>query len=79
MRLIDTFSLELKRFDNESAIPPYAILSHTWEENEVEYDEYVSWMANIRNKSGYAKIENSARIAETQGLRYLWIDTCCTI
>jgi hypothetical protein len=33
MRLMDTRTLELKSFFDE--IPPYAILSHCWEEEEV--------------------------------------------
>ena len=36
MRLLDMTSLELREFEGES-IPEYAILSHTWEDEEVSF------------------------------------------
>lgn len=40
MRLINTTSLELETFIRD--IPPYAILSHTWGDEEVTFDELTS-------------------------------------
>ncbi|KAH8901570.1 HET-domain-containing protein, partial [Thozetella sp. PMI_491] len=53
-------------------IPEYAILSHTWGEDEVTFDD-------MRN--GYSgesvKIEGCCEQAAKDGLRYVWIDTIC--
>jgi hypothetical protein len=74
MRLLDTSSLELKEFwDNE--IPLYAILSHTWETEEVSFQDMQSGRAT--SKAGYAKISSSCKQATLDGLKYIWIDTCC--
>jgi hypothetical protein len=60
---------------NDSNIPPYAILSHTWGDEEVHYDD----IGNVRGmtKAGYAKILFCARRAAADGLQYCWVDTCC--
>jgi len=74
MRLLDTSSLELKEFwDNE--IPLYAILSHTWEEEEVSFWNMQSGRATSR--VAYVKISSSCKQAAVDGLKYIWIDTCC--
>jgi hypothetical protein len=57
-------------------IPPYAILSHTWEQNEeVTYDELVK--GSSKSKTGYTKILLCAQQAKRDGLEYCWVDTCC--
>ena len=53
----------------------YAILSHTWDEEEVSYHQYSTPTA--RSMAGYHKIERSCALASRSGLSYLWIDTCC--
>lgn len=74
MRLLDTSSFELREFwDNE--IPLYAILSHTWEKEEVSFQDMQSSRATT--KAGYAKILGSCKQATLDGLKYIWIDTCC--
>jgi hypothetical protein len=46
MRLIDVDTLELRSFtDND--IPPYAILSHTWGQDEISHQELV-WINRIK-------------------------------
>ncbi|KAK0646820.1 heterokaryon incompatibility protein-domain-containing protein, partial [Cercophora newfieldiana] len=74
MRLINckTFLLE-EVFNN---IPPYAILSHTWGPGELTLQDWLSGEA-ARNKPGYAKIEWSCKQAQSDGIGYLWVDTCC--
>lgn len=62
--------------DNEA--PAYAILSHTWEEDnsqEVLYDEMSS--AKKKDKLGFRKISFCADKAAEDGLQYFWIDSCC--
>jgi hypothetical protein len=74
MRLLNTSSLELEEFwDND--IPLYAILSHTWEKDEVSFQDIQGGTA--KNKAGYAKILASCNQATRSRLEYIWIDTCC--
>ncbi|KAK4112226.1 HET-domain-containing protein [Canariomyces notabilis] len=55
---------------------PYAILSHTWEDEEVSFQEFAN-LDKAKEKAGYAKIDQTCRIAKSQGLQYAWVDTCC--
>ena len=53
----------------------YAILSHTWEAEEVTFND-------LRNgtgmkKAGYQKIRFCGEQARRDGLQYFWVDTCC--
>jgi WD40 repeat protein len=57
-------------------IPPYAILSHTWDEGqEVTFDDLKKNLG--RDKTGYSKIEFCALQAKRDGLHHFWIDSCC--
>src|SRR5205807_1598031 len=57
-------------------IPPYAILSHTWNEGqEVTFQDLMDGTGE--SKIGYDKIQFCAQQAERDGLRYFWVDTCC--
>ena len=53
----------------------YAIVSHTWGEEEVSFHQYLTPKA--RSMAGYHKIEHSCALARRSQLPYLWIDTCC--
>ena len=55
-------------------IPPYAILSHRWGDEEFTFDDLVGQTG--RNKEGYRKIEFCAKQAAQDQLRYFWVDTC---
>jgi len=74
MKLINTSSLEIHDF-SLSEIPRYAILSHTWGDDEVTFQDMSSTSRSF-NK-GYAKIMNTCRLALEHGLGYAWVDTCC--
>ncbi|KAH7394613.1 hypothetical protein BKA66DRAFT_509501 [Pyrenochaeta sp. MPI-SDFR-AT-0127] len=63
MRLLNVDSRDLEEFHGD-AIPPYAILSHTWGKEEVTFHDLTK--EGHRQKRGYAKIEGC-----------LWVDTCC--
>ena len=86
MRLINTQTLQLEDFTGQSA-PPYAILSHTWEQDEVSFremealskppDEQTSRDRAVVNKAGYAKIRKCAQVAAQEGFAHVWVDTCC--
>ena len=69
------FSLTKDFLDNE-AIPPYAILSHTWEDGqEVTFKDLTDSIG--KSKRGYDKIQFCGQQAERDGLQYFWVDTCC--
>ena len=80
MRLLDcqnddSFCLTEDLIDNE--LPPYAILSHTWgqDSEEVTFEDMVNDTG--RDKAGRDKIKFSAEQAAKDGLRYIWVDSCC--
>jgi hypothetical protein len=60
-----------------SNIPPYAILSHTWgdDEDEVTFKDLTE--GSGKTKHGYNKILFCAKQARNDGLQHIWIDTCC--
>ncbi|PMD16093.1 HET-domain-containing protein [Hyaloscypha hepaticicola] len=74
MKLINTSTLELHDF-YLADIPPYAILSHTWSDGEVNFQEMSS--KTCSSKKGFAKIAKTCQIALADGLEYAWVDTCC--
>ncbi|KAF2190904.1 HET-domain-containing protein, partial [Zopfia rhizophila CBS 207.26] len=61
----------------DEAIPPYAILSHTWgvDTEEVTFDDLINGTG--KDKPGYKKIRFCGEQARQDGLQYFWIDTCC--
>jgi hypothetical protein len=62
---------------NNSGIPNYAILSHTWGEEEVTFQDMTGDRHKAESKLGFSKIINSCRQAARDGFEYIWIDTCC--
>ncbi|KAF2848614.1 HET-domain-containing protein [Plenodomus tracheiphilus IPT5] len=82
MRLLDVATCSLQVFYGNS-IPLYAILSHTWlqDDEEVTFNEIFSasladkppWL----QKRGAAKIKFLCAQAQRDGYEYAWIDTCC--
>lgn len=74
MRLIDTDTLELHDF-SFSTLPEYAILSHTWGDDEVTFQDMV--LPSRYLKSGYNKILGICHLATEGKLRYAWLDNCC--
>lgn len=75
MRLINTQTLELEEFFGDD-IPSYAILSHTWEDGEVTFQDWQDLNAASR-KPGYHKIKGACRQARLHDLGYVWVDTNC--
>lgn len=80
MRLLETlpngdFRLTEKFLDK--AIPPYAILSHTWgaASQEITFEDMVEDLG--RSKAGYGKIRFCGEQASRDGLQYFWVDSCC--
>ncbi|KAK6842694.1 HET-domain-containing protein [Apiospora arundinis] len=78
MRLLNTTTLRLETFTDERSAPPYAILSHTWEEDEVLFDDIKNWASSgWAHKQGAQKVRKSAEQALSDDLKYIWIDTLC--
>ncbi|KAH8800328.1 heterokaryon incompatibility protein-domain-containing protein [Xylogone sp. PMI_703] len=77
MRLLNVKTFEFEEFIGKvgNGIPLYAILSHTWDIEEVSFEDYVG--QQCKSKKGYNKIYNCCRVAESEGFQYVWIDTCC--
>jgi hypothetical protein len=75
MRLINAHTLKLEHFIGVT-IPTYAILSHTWGEEEVTYQDWFQ-RESVSKKAGYAKILGACRQALKDSIDYVWVDTNC--
>lgn len=75
MRLLNVHERQLGMHYKD--IPPYAILSHTWDQtaDEVSYDD----MKKTYHASmpGYKKIDLTCRQAIEDKIDWVWIDSCC--
>lgn len=79
MRLLHCRTLKLEDFF-QNATPSYAILSHTWEKEELTCQEILNIHGSheyAKKKAGYEKIRNCCKQALEDGFTYVWIDTCC--
>ncbi|KAK2616417.1 hypothetical protein QQS21_000659 [Conoideocrella luteorostrata] len=81
MWLINTTTISLELFYGDET-PAYAILSHTWGDDELSFQEFrglarLGTCDEIRNKAGYRKIVATCEQARSDGYRYAWVDTCC--
>ncbi|KAH8896265.1 HET-domain-containing protein, partial [Thozetella sp. PMI_491] len=84
MRLIEVTTLRVVEASDDHGKPPrYAILSHTWgnDEDEVLLREMQGEPLPALSppvKLGFGKIRRSAEMAKTDfDLPYVWVDTCC--
>jgi len=77
MRLINVDTYHLEYYIGRPT-PPYAILSHTWEDEEVLFQNMQDGhLDKARKKKGFAKIEHCCRQAREDGFDWAWVDTCC--
>ncbi|KAH7254672.1 heterokaryon incompatibility protein-domain-containing protein [Fusarium solani] len=81
MRLLHTTNLELVSFIGKSVQeqPRYAILSHTWKDDEFLFEEARNGIhQHLQNpRRGLQKILNACQKAKLNNLDYIWVDTCC--
>ncbi|KAL2673694.1 hypothetical protein Neosp_012137 [[Neocosmospora] mangrovei] len=65
------------RLQRDTIVSDYAILSHRWgkPEDEVSYEDMLA--GGYEHKKGYAKLLGCCRQARKDGLRHVWVDTCC--
>ncbi|KAH8195049.1 hypothetical protein TruAng_010782 [Truncatella angustata] len=61
----------------ESVAYQYAILSHTWDGDELTLQEMEGPHKKIKEKRGYLKVAGACALALENGFKYIWIDTCC--
>lgn len=76
MRLLNTKTLRLESFSGR--VPPYAILSHRWTDDELlfQHVQQDDWQTTTLT-SGAEKTRKACHQALQDGLNYIWIDTCC--
>ena len=77
MRLIDCCSEPLQMIDFLGRPPhAFAILSHTWDSEEVTFQAFHHLAARTVAK-GWTKIEQTCLEVQRCGFNYVWIDSCC--
>lgn len=67
MRLLETSTLALREV-SDGEIPPYAILSHRWGDEEVTFQDLESGRGV--GMAGYAKIRECCAQAKRDGFKY---------
>jgi hypothetical protein len=73
MWLLETATLKREPFHDKPP-PPYAILSHRWEEKEMTFESLESMSEDTK---GSRKVKNFCRVASNRRYAYAWVDTCC--
>ncbi len=90
MRLLNVYNLSFHAF-KEHELPPYAIASHRWEEEEVSFAEVYhkqnTWKMGFRKVADFCQfvrqrnqvVKQCSRSQELKEARleWIWIDTCC--
>ncbi|KAK3317429.1 heterokaryon incompatibility protein-domain-containing protein [Cercophora scortea] len=88
MRLINTATLLLEEVMGDYP-GRYAILSHTWENDEISFQDMTLLATTnnnnqspadsdkIKTKAGYLKVAAFTRAAAADGFTHVWVDTCC--
>jgi Heterokaryon incompatibility protein (HET)/Prion-inhibition and propagation len=56
---------------------PYAILSHTWGDDDEEVNFKDLTEGSMKTKAGYRKLRFCSEQAARDDLQYFWVDTCC--
>ncbi|KAK7455258.1 hypothetical protein VKT23_011130 [Stygiomarasmius scandens] len=74
MRLLHTETFQLREFFTD--IPQYAILSHTWDKEEVTFQDLQDLSA-VQRKSGWKKVQGACNYAQKYKFQWIWIDSCC--
>ena len=77
MWLLESSTYKLREFIDSDHAPPYAILSHTWEGDEVSFRDVQDSAEGVRLKAGFVKIRYLCEQALQDGVDWVWVDTCC--
>ncbi|KXL47497.1 hypothetical protein M433DRAFT_152814 [Acidomyces richmondensis BFW] len=76
MRLLDVNTLTLRDSTHIGGKPGYAILSHTWGEQEVSFSDLAD-LDVAQQRQGFFKIYCTCAQAQSDLIQYAWVDTCC--
>jgi len=74
-QLLKARTLRLQEFLADRVLP-YAILSHTWERDELTYQGIREGLLES-NRNMYMKMRKCCEQAIRDGLNWVWVDTCC--
>ncbi|KAH9889531.1 heterokaryon incompatibility protein-domain-containing protein [Cubamyces lactineus] len=78
MRLLNTETARLVTFPNSEEIPPYAILSHVWQQHEQSFQDIKALHDDPDRLSHLSeKIRRFCQFAQREGFEWIWVDTCC--
>lgn len=75
MRLLNCLTLEFREVQDSTL--KYAILSHSWGDDEITFQDMLNKSSLDQGRPSYTKITEFCRLALDMGLDYAWIDTCC--
>ena len=76
MHLLNTSTREIKEFP-PGITPPYIILSHRWEDEEVSYKDLTEPKKDPSTLKGWTKLDSFCSLAKLDGWEWVWMDTCC--
>jgi heterokaryon incompatibility protein (HET) len=78
MRLLQLSHGEISLTKFVSNVPPYAILSHTWanDDSEIIFSDIKNGTAKTKTVA-FKKLKFCGERALSDGLDYFWVDTCC--
>jgi hypothetical protein len=84
MRLPNTKEIIVKSFPSPARpeIPDYVILSHRWRNQEISFQDIQHCKAGditegLKHIEGFDKILHCCQEAQSVGIKYAWVDTCC--
>ncbi|RDL40149.1 uncharacterized protein BP5553_00128 [Venustampulla echinocandica] len=75
MRLIKADTIQIYEFPDVKTAPAFAILSHTWSDQECSLRDMDD--PGAKSKTGYMKIKYCCEQALKDGFEWAWVDTCC--
>jgi Heterokaryon incompatibility protein (HET) len=76
MRLLNVQNYKMREFP-ASRVPKYAILSHTWRDQEIQFQAMDRDLESAKSKPEFFKIQKTCETAQKDGIQFVWIDTCC--
>lgn len=80
MRLLDTHTFPPPQPEDKLTERDYAILSHTWGENEVVFDDLGAIPSGVtpqKDAASWYKMRGAQHQARENALDFIWIDTVC--
>ncbi|THU76260.1 hypothetical protein K435DRAFT_611303, partial [Dendrothele bispora CBS 962.96] len=77
MRLLNTKTFQVEEVPAAAEPPTYAILSHTWEQDEVTFQD-IRDCQNLQDKAGWSKVWHACEYVRRYKFEWIWMDTCCT-